>query len=95
MNIVERLRAHQKKAQHGISGYGKNLYENVNEFCAEIYADTGLAADRIDALEDELFKIGRMEDSPCFVCGYNGPNYYQPSTHPCAERHHALKGKDQ
>lgn len=48
------------------------------------------AADRITKLEDMLFERGAMNEPPCFCCGYNGPGYYQPSTHPCAERHHRL-----
>ena len=77
-----------------------NLVEKLQKLAARSYSKDAEAiteaADRIEALEDELFKIGRMDDSPCFVCGYNGPNYYQPLAHPCAERHHALnKGKDQ
>ncbi len=46
---------------------------------------------RVAELEDELFKIGRMEESPCFCCGYNGANYFQPNIHKCAARHHALR----
>ena len=23
-------------------------------------------------------------EAPCGVCGYNGPGFYQPDTHPCA-----------
>lgn len=26
-----------------------------------------------------------MQNSPCPVCKYNGPGYYQPNIHPCAE----------
>lgn len=26
----------------------------------------------------------KLSDAPCNVCGYNGPGYYQPDTHPCA-----------
>lgn len=46
---------------------------------------------RIKELEDLLFTLGAMEKPPCFVCGYNGPGYYQPSVHQCAERHHRLR----
>lgn len=46
------------------------------------------AADRITELEDLLFATGQMMVAPCFCCGYNGPGYYQPQTHPCAKRHH-------
>ena len=45
---------------------------------------------RIKELEDMLFARGAMEEAPCFCCGYNGPGYYQPDTHPCAKRHHKL-----
>jgi hypothetical protein len=45
---------------------------------------------RVKELEDELFKHGAMKKAPCFVCGYNGRNYYHPERHPCAERHHRL-----
>jgi hypothetical protein len=31
----------------------------------------------------------QFDNSPCFVCGYNGANYYQPSVHACAIRYHA------
>lgn len=44
----------------------------------------------VKRLEDRLFRLGAMNDPPCFCCGYNGPNYYQPDTHKCAERHHKL-----
>lgn len=47
------------------------------------------AASRIRDLEDRLFALGAMEQAPCFCCGYNGPRYFQPDTHPCAARHHA------
>lgn len=30
----------------------------------------------------------RFEQAPCYLCGYNGPGYYQPDTHACAARYH-------
>lgn len=50
----------------------------------------------IKYLEDLLFKRGEMFSPPCFVCGYNGPGYYQPDKHPCAKRHHdiVMEGND-
>jgi hypothetical protein len=42
------------------------------------------------SLHDRLFRLGAMHDSPCFACGYDGPGYYQPETHPCATLHHKL-----
>jgi len=42
-------------------------------------------------LENMLFKMGRMNQPPCFVCGYNNiEGYYQPLKHRCAARHHKL-----
>lgn len=47
------------------------------------------AEQRERELQDRLFARGEMAQAPCFVCGYNGPNYFQPDVHPCAARHHA------
>lgn len=44
----------------------------------------------IERLKDKLFALRAMEHPPCFVCGYNGPGYFQPSQHPCAAKHHQL-----
>ena len=45
----------------------------------------------IEKLENMLFERGAMEDAPCFVCGYNGPGYFHPDRHPCAEKHFKLR----
>lgn len=44
----------------------------------------------VDKLEEILFTLGAMTTKPCFRCGYNGPDYYQPKTHSCASKHHEL-----
>lgn len=31
----------------------------------------------------------RFRKAPCYLCGYNGPGYFQPETHPCASLYHA------
>ena len=31
----------------------------------------------------------RFRKAPCYLCGYNGPGYFQPETHPCAATYHA------
>lgn len=41
-------------------------------------------------LENRLFKLGAMNEAPCFVCGYEGEGYFNPSRHKCAGRHHRL-----
>ena len=33
----------------------------------------------------------RFEKAPCYLCGYNGPGYYQPGTHSCAAKYHATQ----
>jgi hypothetical protein len=33
--------------------------------------------------------VSRFEKAPCYICGYNGVGYFQPSVHPCAEKYHA------
>ena len=44
---------------------------------------------QVEKMLDRLFERGEMALAPCFACGYNGPNYFQPDVHPCAARHHA------
>ena len=51
-------------------------------------------AERVESYVDKLFSLGAMEEAPCFVCGYNGPGYYQPNKHPCAERHHRFRVRE-
>ena len=41
-------------------------------------------------LENILLAKGYMCRPPCFICGYNGPSYFQSEVHPCAKRHHKL-----
>ena len=36
----------------------------------------------------------RFEKAPCYLCGYNGPGYYQPNQHPCAVRYHRVAADD-
>lgn len=41
------------------------------------------------ALAVPVVDKARFESAPCYLCGYNGPGYYQPSQHPCAAGYHA------
>ena len=59
-------------------------------YCREVKAERDKLKAKVGILEDRLFALGEMENSPCFCCGYNGPGYFQPDQHPCAERHHKL-----
>lgn len=78
--LLERLRA----ASMGrvVPGYSKRA----------LIAEAAVA---MQTYEDMLFARGGMDDAPCFCCGYNGRGYYQPDTHPCAKRHHALRANTQ
>ena len=49
-DLIALLEADQKICQRGISGYGKILYEKVNDFCADLYGDLGQA---ITALREQ------------------------------------------
>lgn len=48
------------------------------------------ARKEVKRLCDILFVRGEMLHPPCFRCGYNGPEYFQPNVHRCAKRHHEL-----
>ena len=58
--------------------------------------DAAVAAEResvsatMARYESMLFERGAMLIAPCFCCGYNGPGYFDPSKHACAERHHSF-----
>ncbi len=39
-------------------------------------------------MKAELFDRVRFENAPCYICGYNGPGYFQPATHSCAKKYH-------
>jgi hypothetical protein len=60
-------------------------------------ANAGRMIDELEAknkkLEDICFELGAMDEPPCFLCGYDGPGYYQPDKHKCAERHHSKRRK--
>lgn len=47
---------------------------------------TAPSGDGVPFTDDER---RRFSEGGCFVCGYNGRDYYQPSVHPCAARFHA------
>jgi len=51
----------------------------------------GFESGRKAAGREERIDTKRFAEAPCHLCGYNGPDYYQPSTHPCAARFHSAK----
>lgn len=43
---------------------------------------------RTSAALPERIDLKRFQKAPCYICGYNGPNYYQPEVHECAGLYH-------
>lgn len=40
--------------------------------------------------EEKNINVERFRDNPpCYLCGYNGPGYFQPEQHKCAAYYHA------
>lgn len=79
-DLIERLRS----APNAYAGYV--MYED-----GIIPADGRLmheAADEIERLRKLAMTTYLFEEAPCFLCGYNGPGYYQPEQHPCAALYH-------
>ena len=63
----------------------------VCETCAGIRSD---AVSQQPAAVDEAMDKARFKRAPCYLCGYNGPGYYQPDTHPCAAKYHATQHQE-
>ena len=59
----------------GYSGYG------LTKADAEELAN---AANEIERLRKIIAEHELWKEAPCCLCGYNGPNYFQPSIHKCA-----------
>jgi hypothetical protein len=64
------------------------------ELIASLQASLKESEERVAGLLGEnkrllghCFKSGLMSKAPCFNCGYNGPGYFNPETHPCAKFH--------
>lgn len=55
--------------------------------------DSARAAQQSAAVDGEIDKA-RFERAPCYICGYNGPGYYNPDNHPCAAKYHATHSKE-
>jgi hypothetical protein len=34
--------------------------------------------------------VKRFEQAPCYLCGYNGTEYFAPETHSCAGAYHRV-----
>lgn len=55
---------------------------------AAILAHFEAQAAEIKRLRKLAMTTHLFEEAPCFLCGYNGPGYYQPEQHPCAALYH-------
>lgn len=55
---------------------------------AAILAHVEAQAAEIKRLRKLAMTTHLFEEAPCFLCGYNGPGYYQPEQHPCAALYH-------
>ena len=42
----------------------------------------------------KVFDHKKFERAPCYLCGYNGERYYQPSTHSCASLYHSAQQQE-
>lgn len=73
-----------------IEGVKGELYGCRADIFAATYepVETTLAAQQPAAVDGAIDKA-RFERAPCYLCGYNGPGYYRPDTHPCAAKYHA------
>ena len=86
--------AHSSEAERQINELQMDLCnykawrESAVQYANKVEAELSACKERV---REKLFKYGEMKKAPCFVCGYNGQNYYSPSVHPCAERHHRLQ----
>lgn len=75
---------------------GHETYTAMQEFwrvCTPANIDAILA--HVEAQAAEIKRLRKLamsthlfEEAPCFLCGYNGPGYYQPEQHPCAALYH-------
>lgn len=62
--------------------------EEVAEVCRGTTCQMIEAAQQPAAVDGAIDRA-RFERAPCYLCGYNGPGYYKPDTHPCAAKYHA------
>ena len=45
-----------------------------------------IAFAKIRRLEDRLIELGELDHTPCFICGYDGEDYFNPEIHKCMSR---------
>lgn len=72
--------------EHGTAAEG--VIEKANAFARAVIARY---TPQQPAVVDEAIDRARFERAPCYICGYNGPGYYRPDTHPCAAKYRAAQ----
>ncbi len=80
---VERLRA----ALYAIATVDPTDEDDRNEQGAIAYAALYPPPSPVIARPQRM-DLKRFQKAPCYICGYNGPNYYQPEVHDCAGLYH-------
>ena len=88
--MVSRKEAEQRVAK--LEAENQRLREIVDEQREAVIktdADNDVLRAENQRLREAVIKAGLHRQSPCVLCGYNGPEYYQPETHKCA----ALNGE--
>jgi hypothetical protein len=69
------------------TGHGGTIDDLIFELEKQIKNTSNAFSDarkQIERLRTVAVKRGLWKEAPCCVCGYNGPNYFQPSVHKCA-----------
>lgn len=69
--------------------------QNAIELCDGILRSEGLPSysELRTACDTISFDIDleKFRKSPCYLCGYSGPGYFQPYQHQCAKQYHAAR----
>ena len=102
--LVERLRGtYRIPITDGLGPAGGEEPGNA-DFFVRTFPTSPLAkaaADRLSEMDAEnkrlreaLLNTGAHNNPPCAICGYNGPNYYQPETHSCMAKARAALEHD-
>lgn len=69
-----------------------HMQEELDKAAAMLRAlRSALTARALPALHIDTAKF--MNRPPCYICGYNGPGYFDSVKHPCAAHYHAAMEK--
>ena len=75
--------------------FERAMYESIDKHRAALLDwEANQPAPQQPAVVDGAVDKARFKRAPCYLCGYNGPGYYQPDTHPCAAKYHATQHQE-